>query len=75
MFLEFGEMSGLKLARNASRLDLEKEVLCVSISDARSHPLAPTLTSRLPGRPEMYTAEGAHVKALPLVSAIQSRSG
>jgi hypothetical protein len=25
-------MSGLKLARNASRLDLEKEVLCVSIS-------------------------------------------
>ena len=46
LFLGFGEMSGLKLARNASRLDLEKEVLFVSISDARSHPLAPTLTSR-----------------------------
>ena len=27
-------MSGLKLARNASRLDLEKEVLLVSISAA-----------------------------------------
>jgi hypothetical protein len=64
MFLGFGEMSGLKLARDASRLVLEKEVLCVSISDARSHPLAPTLTSRLPGRPAMYTAARAHVKVL-----------
>jgi hypothetical protein len=68
-------MSGLKLARNASRLDLEKEVLYVSISDARSHPLAPTITSRLPGRPEMYTAEQAHVKALHLVSAFTGFKG
>jgi hypothetical protein len=27
------------------------------------------ITSRLPGRPEMYTAARAHVKALHLVSA------
>lgn len=65
-FLDLVKMSGLKLARNASRLDLEKEVLCVSISDARSHPLAPTVTSRSPGRPAMYTAERARVKVVTM---------
>ena len=58
-------MSGLKLARNASRLDLEKEVImCFDFRRARSHPLGPTITSRLPGRFAMYTAEEARVKVL-----------
>ena len=58
-------MSGLKLARNASRLDLEKEVfICFDFRRARSHPLGPTITSRLPGRIEMYTSVKARVKVL-----------
>ena len=36
---------------------------------ARSHPLGPTITSRLPGRIEMYTSVKARVKVLLLLSA------
>jgi len=36
--------------------------MCFDFRRARSHPLGPTLTSRLPGRFAMYTSEEAHVK-------------
>ena len=36
--------------------------MCFDFRRARSHPLGPTLTSRLPGRFAMYTSKEVHVK-------------
>jgi len=38
--------------------------MCFDFRRARSHPLGPTITSRLPGRFAMYTSEEVHVKVL-----------
>lgn len=38
--------------------------MCFDFRRARSHPLGPTITSRLPGRFAMYTPEEVHVKVL-----------
>jgi hypothetical protein len=38
--------------------------MCFDFRRARSHPLGPTITSRIPGRFAMYTPEEAHVKVL-----------
>ena len=38
--------------------------MCFDFRRARSHPLGPTITSRLPGRIEMYTWVKARVKVL-----------
>ncbi len=38
--------------------------MCFDFRRARTHPLGPTITSRLPGKSEMYTSEQAHVKVL-----------
>jgi len=38
--------------------------MCFDFRRARSHPLGPTITSRIPGRIAMYTPEEAHVKVL-----------
>lgn len=42
--------------------------MCFDFRRARSHPLGPTITSRLPGRIEMYTSVKARVKVLSAVS-------
>jgi hypothetical protein len=39
--------------------------MCFDFRRARSHPLGPTITCRLPGRLAMYTPEEVHVKVLP----------
>jgi hypothetical protein len=38
--------------------------MCFDFRRARSHPLGPTITSRIPGRFAMYTPEEGHVKVL-----------
>ena len=38
--------------------------MCFDFRRARSHPLGPTITSRLPGRFAMYTPKEVHVKVL-----------
>jgi hypothetical protein len=38
--------------------------MCFDFRRARSHPLGPTLTSRLPGRLAMYTPKEVPVKVL-----------
>ncbi len=40
--------------------------MCFDFRRARSHPLGPTITSRLPGRFAMYTPKEVHVKVLTL---------
>ena len=40
--------------------------MCFDFRRARSHPLGPTITSRLPGRFAMYTPKEVHVKVADL---------
>ncbi|MDQ2921340.1 MAG: hypothetical protein M3R52_07000 [Acidobacteriota bacterium] len=38
--------------------------MCFDFRRARSHPLGPTITSRLPGRFAMYTSKEVRVKVM-----------
>jgi hypothetical protein len=43
--------------------------MCFDFRRARSHPLGPTITSRLPGRFAMYTSKEVRVKVADLPDA------
>jgi hypothetical protein len=43
--------------------------MCFDFRRARSHPLGPTITSRLPGRFAMYTPKEVRVKVADLPDA------
>ena len=43
--------------------------MCFDFRRARSHPLGPTITSRIPGRFAMYTPKEVHVKVTDLPDA------
>ena len=69
-FVDLGDDIGVEACEECEPFRFGKGGFIVfDFRRARSHPLGPTITSRLPGRIEMYTWVKARVKVLLLLSA------